>query len=56
MQTALLPEQATGLPPNLGRDDFWENGSTTQGGVPTTAYKQFFWATRNGVKGRDVPR
>ncbi len=53
---ALLPE-VNGQTANFkGRDDFWENGSVTAGGVATTAYKQFFWATRNGVKGRDLPR
>ncbi len=33
----------------LGRDPIWENGQSG-----TRIWKQFFWATRNGVRGRDV--
>ncbi|MBY0313254.1 MAG: prepilin-type N-terminal cleavage/methylation domain-containing protein [Phycisphaerales bacterium] len=32
--------------------ELWENG-TTFGGQPTTAWPQFFWATRNGISGLD---
>jgi hypothetical protein len=39
------------VPPTA--DDPWQNGNGFIGGGP---YPQFFWATRNGVRGRDLNR
>ncbi len=39
---------------NMSRDPI-ENGGATGGFTSTTAWPAYLWATRNGVKGRDVP-
>lgn len=47
MPTMLLNSPSVGY--EIGDD--WENGQNN-----TTAWQAFFWGTRNGVAGRDVPR
>lgn len=47
MPTTLLNSPSIGY--EIGDD--WENGQND-----TTAWQAFFWGTRNGVAGRDVPR
>jgi hypothetical protein len=37
-------------------NDPWQNGPGWYSNVSTPAYPQFFWATRNGIRGRDLQR
>ncbi len=59
LQNGLLPDQLTPTDSPAGddRDDIWENGQGLKnGGGATKIYQQYFWGTRNGIRGRDVPR